>query len=72
MNNSAPNLSRFGYGHSVQLLLGVFLITAGLYLARPLLEPIAFALSGMALVWPLQKALEARLSKIAAFSLTFF
>ncbi|WP_425905243.1 hypothetical protein [Nitrobacter sp. TKz-YC02] len=33
-------------------------------------EPIAFVLFGMALVWPIQKALEARLSKFAALSLT--
>jgi predicted PurR-regulated permease PerM len=70
MNDTVPNPSRFETGQSVQLLLAVFLITAALYLARPLFEPIAFALFGMALVWPIQKALEARLSKFAALSLT--
>jgi len=33
-------------------------------------EPIAFALFGVALVWPLQKTLEARLPKSAALVLT--
>jgi hypothetical protein len=43
-------------GRVVQILLAVILISGALYLARAVLEPIAFALFGIALVWPFQKA----------------
>jgi AI-2 transport protein TqsA len=44
-------------GGFVHVLFAVVLASAALYFARVVLEPIAFALFGMALVWPLQKTL---------------
>ena len=54
----------------VRILLATLLVTVALYLARVVFEPIAFALFGMALVWPFQKALETRLPRPAALGLT--
>lgn len=54
----------------VQILLATILVSVALYLARVVFEPIAFALFGMALLWPFQKALEARLPKPVALLLT--
>lgn len=54
----------------VQILLATILVSVALYLARVVFEPIAFALFGMALLWPFQKALEARLPKAIALLLT--
>jgi predicted PurR-regulated permease PerM len=59
-----------GLGRSVQVLLATFLVVAGLYFARVVFEPIAFTLFAMALVWPFQTALEARLPRAAALGLT--
>ena len=42
-------------GDFVHVLFAVVLASAALYFARVVLEPIAFALFGMALVWPLQQ-----------------
>ena len=57
-------------GRVIQILLAVILISGALYLARAVLEPIAFALFGIALVWPFQKAAEARMPKPVALALT--
>jgi AI-2 transport protein TqsA len=57
-------------GGFVHVLFAVVLASAALYLARVVLEPIAFALFGMALVWPLQKALEAGMPRPIALVLT--
>jgi predicted PurR-regulated permease PerM len=57
-------------GRLIQILLAVILISGALYLARTVLEPIAFALFGIALVWPFQKAVEARTPKPVALALT--
>jgi predicted PurR-regulated permease PerM len=54
----------------VQILLATILVSVALYLARVVFEPIAFALFGMALLWPFKKALEARLPKAIALLLT--
>jgi predicted PurR-regulated permease PerM len=54
----------------VQALLAVVLVSAAFYLARVVLEPIAFAFFGMALVAPLQKALETRMPRSLALVLT--
>jgi len=56
-------------GGFVHVLFAVVLASAALYLARVVLEPIAFALFGMALVWPLQKALQARMPRPIALVL---
>jgi AI-2 transport protein TqsA len=57
-------------GGFVHVLFAVVLASAALYLARVVLEPIAFALFGMALVWPLQKTLEAGMPRPIALVLT--
>jgi AI-2 transport protein TqsA len=54
----------------MRFLFATFLIAVALYLARVVFEPIVFALFAVALVWPLQKALEARLPKGVALGLT--
>ena len=46
------------------------LVTAALYFTRPILAPFAFALFMVALVWPLQQALQARLPQFVALLLT--
>jgi predicted PurR-regulated permease PerM len=56
--------------HFIRVLFAVVLGSAALYFARTLLEPIAFALFGIALVRPFQTAIEARLSKLVALVLT--
>ncbi len=45
-------------------------MSAALYLARVVIEPIAFAFLGIALVWPIQKALERRMPKNVALVFT--
>src|SRR5215475_3999221 len=54
----------------MRFLFATFLIAVALYLARVVFEPIIFALFAMALVWPFQQALEARLPKAVALGLT--
>ena len=70
MSNEKPAGNRIEPGRTVRILLVTFLVSAALYLARVVFEPMAFALFGMALVWPFQKALEARLPKPVALGLT--
>jgi AI-2 transport protein TqsA len=53
----------------VNALLATVLLSAAFYFARVVLEPIAFALFGIALVWPLLKALEARMPNALALLL---
>lgn len=72
MGNEEPLVNGAGLDRYVQVLLAVVLTTAALYFASAVFEPIAFALSGMALVWPLQRAIEARLPKAIALALTVF
>ncbi len=59
-----------GPGRFIPVVLAAVLVSAALYLARAVFEPIAFALFGLALVWPLKKALEARMAKSIALILT--
>lgn len=54
----------------MRFLFATFLIAVALYLARVVFEPIVFALFAVALVWPFQKTLEARLPKGVALGLT--
>jgi AI-2 transport protein TqsA len=70
MEKEQLSASQIGNGGFAQGVFGVVLISAALYLARVVLEPIAFAFFGMALVWPLQKTLEARMPKAIALILT--
>jgi predicted PurR-regulated permease PerM len=69
-SNEAPRASRIESAHYVRFVLATFITAASLYLARVVFEPIAFALLGMALVWPFQRALEAKLPKPVALGLT--
>ena len=52
------------------VLFIAFLSFAVLYFARALFEPMAFALFGMALVWPIQEAIANRTSKFIALIIT--
>src|SRR5262249_39606748 len=42
------------------------LVFAGLYFARSILAPVAFSLFVVAIVWPLQRALETRIPRLLA------
>ena len=56
-----------------RILLGictVVLAGGAIYLARPVIAPVAFALFVMALVWPLQARLQQRLPGLAAMAIT--
>jgi len=70
VSHEEPAGSRIERGRIARILLATFLVTVTLYLARVVFEPIAFALFGMALVWPFQKALETRLPRPAALLMT--
>jgi predicted PurR-regulated permease PerM len=70
VNDDQSARNRIGSDRVVRILLVTFLVAVALYFARVVFEPIAFALFGMALVWPFQRALEARLPKSAALGLT--
>lgn len=70
VSDGEPARNRIEPDRLVRILFAAFLATAALYFARVVFEPIAFALFGMALVWPFQKALEARLPKSVALGLT--
>jgi predicted PurR-regulated permease PerM len=48
----------------------VILVAAALYLTRPILAPFTFALFMLAIVWPLQRALETKLPQVVALLLT--
>jgi predicted PurR-regulated permease PerM len=57
----------------IATLLGIstaILIFAGLYLARSILAPVAFALFVIAIAWPLQRQLQARMPKLVALIVT--
>ena len=63
-------MNPLGPGSGLRFLFAAFLIAVALYLARVVFEPITFALFAVALVWPFQKALEAKLPKAVALGLT--
>jgi AI-2 transport protein TqsA len=46
------------------------LVFAGLYFARSILAPVAFSLFVIAIVWPLQRALETRIPRLLALVVT--
>jgi len=52
------------------IICAIVLVTASLYLASAVFAPLAFALFILAIVWPLQEALERRLPKGLALSVT--
>jgi predicted PurR-regulated permease PerM len=51
-------------------LLAAVLLAAALYLARSVFAAVAFAMFAMALVWPIQRSLQASMPKFAALALT--
>ena len=51
-------------------LCTAILVAAALYLARSIFTPVAFALFAMAIVWPFQRALQARMPKLVALLCT--
>jgi AI-2 transport protein TqsA len=58
---------------SAQAMLGLstaVLIFAALYFARSILEPVAFSLFVIAIVWPLQRTLETRVPRLLALVAT--
>jgi hypothetical protein len=57
----------------IGIMIGIstaILIAGALYLARSIFAPVAFAFFVIALVWPLQKALQARIPKLLALFVT--
>ncbi len=60
---------------SVSILLAIctaILVAAALYLARSIFAPFAFALFMVAVVWPLQNMLQAKLPQFVALIITLF
>jgi predicted PurR-regulated permease PerM len=58
---------------AVPIMLGLctaVLVLSGLYLAGSILAPVAFALFVVAIVWPLQRTLEARMPRLVALVAT--
>jgi len=57
----------------IGIMIGIstaILIAGALYLARSIFAPVAFAFFVIALVWPLQKALQTRIPKLLALFIT--
>ncbi len=58
---------------AIRAMLGIctgILVLAALYLARSVLAPVAFSLFIIAIAWPLQRALQARIPKLLALAVT--
>jgi predicted PurR-regulated permease PerM len=70
MSNEGSYIHDDRLGRFIQFLFAVILVSAALYFARVVFEPIAFALFGMALVRPFQKMVEAKMPKPHALFLT--
>src|SRR5262245_62800024 len=55
----------------ISLLLTTSIVTlAALYYSRAIMAPVTFALSTVAIVWPLQRALQSRIPKLLALLVT--
>jgi predicted PurR-regulated permease PerM len=70
MDNQEASKSSVGRSGAVDALLVTMLLSVVFYFARVVLEPIAFAFFGIALILPLQRALEARMPNAFALLLT--
>jgi AI-2 transport protein TqsA len=70
MSNEEAVRTSGGRDRFVPALFAVVLVSASLYFARIVFEPIAFVLFAMALVEPFQKAVEVRMGKPIALTLT--
>jgi predicted PurR-regulated permease PerM len=59
--------------HTIRTLLSLcatILIVGALYLTRPIIAPVVFSLFVIAIVWPIQHALQTRIPKLLALALT--
>jgi AI-2 transport protein TqsA len=70
MSNGEAVVTGAGGDRFVPALFAVVLVSAALYFGRIVLEPVAFMLFAMALVWPFQKWVEVRTGKPIALFLT--
>ncbi len=70
MSNRDSIVSAASRDRCALTIIAAILVSAALYSARVVFEPIAFTFFAMALVWPFQKAVEARMPKPAALALT--
>jgi len=70
MSDEVAVVTGAGRDRFVPALFAVVLVSAALYFGRIVLEPVAFVLFAMALVWPFQKAVEVRMGKPIALTLT--
>ena len=70
MSDEVAVVTGAGRDRFVPALFAVVLVSAALYFARIVFEPIAFVLFAMALVWPFQKAIEIRMGKPIELTLT--
>ena len=52
------------------LFCATILIFGGIHLAQPIIAPVAFALFVIAIVWPVQQALQAKIPKLLALLVT--
>jgi AI-2 transport protein TqsA len=52
------------------LFCALVLIFGALYLARSLIAPVTFSLFVIAIVWPIQRALQRRIPKLLAVAIT--
>ncbi|MFK8252636.1 AI-2E family transporter [Ancylobacter terrae] len=57
-------------GSVLLVVCAAIVIAAGLYFTRSIFAPAAFALFAIAIVWPMQKMLETRVSRFAALPVT--
>jgi AI-2 transport protein TqsA len=70
MSNKELVVTSAGRDRIVSAVFGVVLVSAALYFARIVFEPVAFVLFAMALVEPFHKAAEVRFGKSVALILT--
>jgi AI-2 transport protein TqsA len=70
MSDEVAVVTGAGRDRIVSAVLAVVLVSAALYFARVVFEPVAFMLFAMAIVWPFQKAVEVRMGKPIALTLT--
>jgi AI-2 transport protein TqsA len=70
MSNGEAVVTGAGRDRVVSAVFAVVLVSAALYFGRIVLEPVAFMLFAMALVWPFQRAVEVRMGKPIALTLT--
>ena len=60
---------------SIRIMLGIctaIAVLAAIYFARALVAPVAFALFIIALVWPMQRALQEKIPTLLALAITIF